>query len=297
MNVVVFGANGQLGQSIVARLSSRYAVTACTRQQVDVANHDQVRAFTLDLGPHAIINCAAYNNVDAAEDDPRAAFEVNALAVRTLSRAAGDAGAVFVHYSTDFVFNGSANEPYTEEETPEPQSVYAQSKLVGEWMAAICPRHYVLRVESLFGGPLARSSVDTIIAALRDGRSARVFTDRWVSPSFVDDVVEATAFLLSQSTNHGPQTAPSGVEGSSPAFGLYHCVNTGAATWLEVGREVARLLNRPADALAPVAMADVTLRALRPRYAALDNTKLAQAGFAMPTWQDALARYLERADA
>jgi dTDP-4-dehydrorhamnose reductase len=281
MNVLVLGADGQLGQSIVARLSPRHTVTTATRQQADLANPHDVRAFTLVHRPHVVINCAAYNNVDGAEEDPRTAFEVNAFAVRTVAHAAAELDAVLVHYSTDFVFNGAASEPYTEEETPEPQSVYAQSKLVGEWMAAIWPKHYVLRVESLFGGSRARSSVDTIIAALRGGRSARVFTDRWVSPSFVDDVAEATEFLVT----------------GDAAFGLYHCVNSGVATWLEVGREIARLLDRPADALAPVSTGDVALRAVRPRYAALDNTKLARAGFAMPTWQNALARYLERAAA
>ena len=281
MKVVVLGANGQLGQSMMERLTPRHSVTPCTRQQVDLADSSEVRAFMLDERPQAIVNCAAYNNVDGAEDDPRVALEVNAFAVRTLARAAADLDAIFVHYSTDFVFSGAASEPYSEDETPEPQSVYAQSKLIGEWMAAICPKHYVLRVESLFGGPHARSSVDTIVAALRDGRSARVFSDRWVSPSFVDDVAEATEFVLRQ----------------SPPFGLYHCVNTGATTWLAVGEEIARLLDKDGDSLVPVSISDVKLRALRPRYAALSNRKLANAGFAMPTWQNALERYLVRVNA
>jgi dTDP-4-dehydrorhamnose reductase len=281
MKVVVLGANGQLGQSMMERLTPRHSVTPCTRQQVDMANSSAVRAFMLEQRPQAIVNCAAYNNVDGAEDDPRVALEVNAFAVRTLARAAADLDATLVHYSTDFVFNGAATDPYTEDETPEPQSVYAQSKLIGEWMAAICPKHYVLRVESLFGGPHARSSVDTIVAALRDGRSARVFSDRWVSPSFVDDVAEATEFVLRHST----------------PFGLYHCVNTGATTWLAVGEEIARLLDKDTDSLVPVSVSDVKLRALRPRYAALSNRKLANAGFAMPTWQNALERYLVRVNA
>lgn len=281
MRVVVVGASGQLGQAIVARLSSVHAVTAGTRQHADLTKPADARAFIGDQRPDAIINCAAYNNVDGAEDDPRTALDVNAFAVRTLARAACDVGAVLIHYSTDFVFSGSASHPYSEDETPEPQSVYAQSKLIGEWMAATWPKHYVLRVESLFGGLRARSSVNTIVRALRDGRSARVFRDRWVSPSYVADVADATAFLL---------------EDSRP-FGLYHCVNTGAATWLEVGREVAKLLDQPESALEPVSIDEVELRAQRPRYAALSNRKLAAAGFAMPSWQDALARYLQRAHA
>jgi dTDP-4-dehydrorhamnose reductase len=281
MKVVVVGANGQLGRSIVARWSSRHQVVGCTREHADLTDPAQLRALVVGHRPEAIVNCAAYNNVDGAEEHQRTAIEVNGLAVRTLARAAADIDAVLVQYSTDFVFSGSAGEPYTEDAIPEPQSVYAQSKLVGEWMAATWRKHYVLRVESLFGGPAARSSVDAIVAALRAGASARVFKDRWVSPSFVDDVADATAFVVA----------------NAPPFGLYHCVNTGVATWLQVGEEIARLLQRNADALDAVSVSDVKLRAIRPRYAALSNAKLTRAGFAMPTWQDALARYLDRASA
>ena len=278
MNVLVVGAAGQLGRATVACLSRDRAVTPCTRRDVDLTNHGALRAFVLDRKPDAIVNCAAWNNVDGAEDDPRNALDVNAMAVRTLARAASDLGAVLVHYSTDFVFAGTASSPYTEADLPEPQSVYAQSKLVGEWLAAACLRHYVLRVESLFGGEAARSSVDRIIDAVRAGQPAAVFVDRSVSPSFVDDVAEATRYIL---------------DGAVPS-GLYHCVNTGVATWLEVGREIARQLQQPETTLKAVSVKDVKLRASRPQYAALSNAKLAAAGFAMPTWQDALARHLTR---
>ncbi len=189
----------------------------------------------MDRKPAAVINCAAYTNVDGAEDEQETALDINAFAVRTLARATTELGAVLVHYSTDFVFAGTAATPYTEDDAPEPQSVYAQSKLLGEWIAADNPRHYVLRVESLFGGPNARSSVDRIAGAVRAGQPAPVFTDRVVSPSFVDDVVDATAYLL---------------RSRSPA-GLYHCVNTGFGTWLDVGREIARLLGQPETTLKP----------------------------------------------
>jgi len=274
--VLVTGAGGQLGQAMVARLARQHDVTAWTRADVDLRRHGDVRARVLGAAPSAIINCASYNHVDQAEDDQETALDVNAFVVRTLARAAAELDAVLVHYSTDFVFAGTATRPYTEQDQPEPQSVYAQSKLLGEWMAADAPRHYVLRVESLFGGPHARSSIDRIISAVRRGEPAPVFVDRVVSPSYVADVVEATSDLLQ----------------AAPAVGLYHCVNSGQATWLEVGREVAARLGRGEDALKPMSVNDVTLRAARPQYAALDNAKLAAAGWTMPSWQDAVARYL-----
>jgi len=181
-----------------------------------------------------------------------------------------------VHFSTDFVFSGDTDRPYTEDDPPSPQSVYAQSKLVGEWMAADAPRHYVLRVESLFGGPHGRSSIDRIIHALRTGGDAKVFSDRYVSPSFVEDVVTATRALL------GAQAAP----------GVYHCVNSGFGTWMDVGQEIARQLGAPGGRLVPVLTSDVKLKAPRPRFAALEARRLAQANIMMPTWQDAIRRYL-----
>jgi len=277
MKVLVVGAAGQLGQAMVARLSREHEVVAAVRADVDVTAHGALLAFVLRVAPQAIVNCASYNDVDGAQSRQAHAFAVNAFAPRTLARAAEALDAILVHYGTDFVYAGDASRPYAEDDLPEPQSVYAQSKLLGEWLVADWRKHYVLRVESLFGGPLARSSVDRIVAAVRAGADAPVFFDRVTSPSFIDDVVGASAHVL-----------------RSPAmpFGLYHCVNTGHATWLDVGREIARVLGRTDAALRPLSVTDVTFAAPRPRFAALNNRKLAAAGFDMPTWQDAIARHL-----
>jgi dTDP-4-dehydrorhamnose reductase len=203
-------------------------------------------------------------------------MDVNAMAVGTMARAAASCGAVFIHYSTDFVFAGTATIPYRELDQPEPRSVYAQSKLIGEWLAADAGQYYVLRVESLFGGPHRRSSVDRIVDAVRSGQPAPVFKDRVVSPSFVADVADASAFLLKR----------------RPPCGVYHCVNSGNATWLEVGEEIVRRLGTQTSSLKPISVNDVKLPAARPQYAALSNEKLTSAGYAMPSWQDAIARYL-----
>ncbi len=276
MKVLVVGAAGQLGQAMVARLGGEHEVTAWTRQTIDLTRHREVRERVLGLAPDAIVNCASYNNVDGAEDAQETAFDVNAFVVGTLARAAEGLDAILMHYSTDFVFAGTGTAPYTELDRPEPQSAYAQSKLTGEWLAADARRYYVLRVESLFGGPHTRSSTDRIADAVLAGQQAPVFVDRVVSPSFVADVADASAHLLS----------------TQPAFGLYHCVNSGYATWFAVGREIARLLGKSETTLKPVSVKDVKLRAPRPQFAALSNAKLAAAGYAMPPWQDAIARYL-----
>jgi dTDP-4-dehydrorhamnose reductase len=279
MKVLIAGAAGQLGQAMTALLRGGHDVTAWTRQDIDLTRHQDVREAIAELAPQAIVNCASFNQVDAAEDDQTTALEVNAMVVGTLARAAAALDAVLMHYSTDFVFAGTASTPYTETDIPEPRSAYAQSKLVGEWLAADAPKHYVLRVESLFGGPHRRSSVDRIVDLVSQGQQpAPVFIDRVVSPSFVADVADASAFILR----------------TRPEPGLYHCVNSGHATWLAVGQEIVRRIGGSEASLKPVSVNDVKLRASRPQFAALSNAKLAKAGYQMPTWQDAIGRYLRQ---
>ncbi len=276
MTILVTGAEGRLGSTLVALLGARHRVAARGRSGLDVTRPADVAAALRSVAPDAIVNCAAWNDVDGAEDDPAAAFELNAFAVRTLARAAAAAGASLVHYSTDFVFDGSAAAPYTEEDAPSPRSVYAMSKLVGEWFARDA-RGYVLRVASLFGGgrPGVRaSSLDRMADSILAGREVQAFADRTVSPSYVPDVAAATAALLA----------------TAPPAGVYHCVGSGRGTWLEVATELARHLGRPAR-IVPVAAADRPPRARRPAYSALSNAKLAQTGIVMPAWTDALARY------
>ena len=276
MKVLVVGAAGQLGRAMAARLVGEHDVVAATRADVDITDHGAVLDFVQRVAPEAIVNCASYNDVDGAQVRQQHAFAVNAFAPRTLACAAEAVDATLIHYGTDFVYAGTASQPYSENDLPEPQSVYAQSKLVGEWLVADWHKHYVLRVESLFGGSHAKSSVDRIVAAVRAGTEAPVFFDRVTSPSFIDDVVAASAYLLS----------------SKAPFGVYHCVNTGHATWLDLGKEIARVLGCSEASLKPVSVDAVKFAAPRPRYAALSNQKLAAAGFTMPTWQDAIGRHL-----
>lgn len=275
MRILVTGAAGQLGTTLVQGYAGRADVIPVTRRALDIGDAAVVDAFIARAHPDAVINCAAYTDVDGAEDHATDAIRVNAVAVRALARGAAGAGAVLVHYGTDFVFDGLADRPYTEDDEPAPQSVYACSKLLGEWFAADCPRHYVLRVESLFGGSHRRGSVDGIVDAIRKGEPARVFVDRTVTPSYVPDVADATWRLMDTA-------APCGV---------YHCVNTGVTTWFELAKEIGRQLGVEPN-LVPVKVADVQMKARRPRYAALSNAKLARAGIQMPAWQDALRRYL-----
>ena len=284
MKALVTGAAGQLGLEISRCFARDAEVVALTRAELDVVDHAAVLAAIRSARPDVVVNCAAYNDVDGAETDPVTAMAVNGFAVRSLATAARETGATLVHYGTDFVFDGQTDRSYDESAEPAPQSVYATSKLVGEWFAVGAPRHYILRVESLFGGgaetprPGGRrlgSTLDKIVDAMLDGRPVRGFTDRTVSPSYVPDVAAATRTIVSR-------PAPSG---------LYHCVNGGLATWFDVVRVAAIQLGCE-SLLSPITTDDVEMRATRPKFCALSNAKMVAAGARLPTWEDAVRRYL-----
>lgn len=280
MRILITGARGLLGAAIADRFAGDAEVHAADHRSLDITDPAAVSSIVDRTRPDAIVNCAAYNDVDGAESNATSALRVNAFAVLTLARAARDAGAAFVHYSSDFVFDGEGTAPYGEDDRPNPRSVYGSSKLLGDWMAADAPRHYVLRVASLFGGPGVRSgarrgSLGTIVDRIRGDAEVPVFVDRTVSPSYTPDIASATWQLLA----------------GHAAPGVYHCVNSGAATWAVIAEEAARLLGCAAT-IREMTLETVTLKAARPRYCALSNARLAAAGVTMPSWQDALARYI-----
>jgi dTDP-4-dehydrorhamnose reductase len=278
MRVLVTGARGLLGSAIVREFSNS-DVHAFSHDQLDVGDEPAVVRIVEAIAPDAIINCAAYNDVDGAQRDAEAALRANAFGVLALARAARTVDATLVHFSTDFVFDGETDRPYVEDDRPSPRSVYAASKLLGDWFAADAPRAYVLRVESLFGEPgpgaVRRGSLGTIVDRIRADTEVPVFVDRTVSPSYTTDIARATRAVLERKLPPG----------------VYHCVNEGFATWAEIAGEIARLLGASLR-LNPLTLESAGLAAPRPRFCAMSPAKLAAAGIVMPFWKNALQRYL-----
>jgi dTDP-4-dehydrorhamnose reductase len=277
--VLLTGSRGLLGAAIARELSAAHDVIGLDHGALDITDEAAVARAFADVRPAVVVNCAAYNDVDGAEEDAATALAVNAFGVLTLTRLAGGSGATLVHYSSDFVFDGGGERPYTEGDAPNPRSAYGASKLLGDWFAREHPRAYVLRVESLFGEPGSQGgrvgSLGAIVRGIRAGEPVPVFVDRTVSPALTADVARATREILAR--------------GIEP--GLYHCVNGGAATWLEIAEEAARLLDRPLQAQ-PITLETAALKAARPKYCALSNEKLRAAGIEMPHWRDALRQFL-----
>lgn len=278
MRLLITGSRGLLGAAVCREFAGE-EVVALDHATLDITDEHAVRAAVVDARADVVINCAAYNDVDGAEDDPITALSVNAFAVQTIAAAAARARAILVHYSSDFVFDGETDHPYTEEDGPNPQSVYAASKLLGDWFALASPHAFVLRVESLFGKPgpqsIRRGSLGTIVDRVLDSAEVPVFVDRVVSPTYTADIARATAHLVR----------------SAASPGIYHCVNSGHATWLEIAEYLAAVLGKPLNAR-PLTLAAANLRARRPRYCAMSNAKLAAAGHPMPTWQEAVQEFL-----
>ena len=279
MRIIVTGAGGRLGGAVWAELASAgHTVTALGRADLDITSAEHMRTAIARLCPEVIVNCSAYNDVDGAETNQAAAFAINAHGPSLLADTAEAAGALLVHYGSDFVFDGTAQEPYAEDAAPNPLNVYGASKLAGESAVRRVRGHYILRVESLFGGSCGvgrRATVDWIAAKLLAGAVVHAVVDRTVSPSYVFDVARATRTLLEY---HAP-------------FGTYHCVNSGFSTWYELAVEIACALGI-AGRIEPVTAADLKTMATRPRFCALSNLKLYAVGVAMPSWQSAIRRHL-----
>jgi dTDP-4-dehydrorhamnose reductase len=274
--VLVTGALGQLGTAFVNELSGKTVVTGVDLDDLDLTDAARLRESVREYRPTLILNCAAFNDVDGAETRALAAYRVNAEAVWTLATLAEELGAVLVHYSTEFVFDGRLERPYIEADEPSPRSVYGMTKLTGERFAAAASRRYVLRLSSLYGGHTGKTSIDWILRQAQAGQRVAAFADRTVSPSYVPDVVGATLDLLER-------TAP---------FGLYHCGSTDWCTWTDIAGRILSAYGCP-HLLDRVPFASAPDRAERPKNCAMSSARLCEAGAAPRSWSAALDHYLE----
>ena len=285
LRVLLLGPNGQLGYDVRrahAEAGNPFDLLPLARDKLDVAAPGVTERALGSLEFDALVNCAAYTKVDELEDHAELAFAINAHAVQTMARACAAKGARFVHISTDYVFGGDAtrNQPLREDDPTAPVNVYGASKAVGETLARLaCDDVVILRVASLFGVAGASGKggnfVETMIRAGRENRALRVVDDQTMSPTATADVARVVVRMLT--------------EGCVP--GLYHVVNTGSVTWFDFAHEIIRRVGVEA-AVTPCASGKYPVRAARPRYSALDNTKVSAVFGAMPQWQDALERYL-----
>ena len=279
--VVVFGRGGQLGTELVREFTQRgYQVTGFDRFAVDVTDSARVEGTLADIDPAIVLNAAAYNQVDVAENEPAAAFAGNALAVRNLALACRQVDARFVHFSTDYVFDGTAGRPYTEEDETHPQGAYGVSKLAGELYAqAYLDSPLIVRTSGVFGPAGCRTNrgnfVEVMLRLAKSGQPIRVVEDHVASPTYAPALAARTADLVEQ--NHS---------------GVFHVGGGVPISWFEYAKLIFAGAGLTPE-LRPTNEREYRTVARRPKFSALSNGKLELAGITpMPPMADAVKSYL-----
>ena len=278
--IAVFGSSGQLGTDLVdaLRKSGSFDVVPLTHEAADCTDANAVRTVLLATLPQIVINSAAYVRVDDCEDHPDEAFRVNAIGAFNIARSCAELKALCVYVSTDYVFDGRKESPYSESDSPSPINVYGTSKLAGEQLVRqAAPRWLIVRMASLFGKTGARGKggnfIETILSKAKTGESLRVVDDLHMSPTYTRDAADALAAIL-----------------KNGATGYLHLVNSGACTWYEFTKEILALTGLTNQV---VPISSPTDHASRPKNSSLRSDRLfGLLKYELRSWQDALAAYL-----
>ena len=274
MRTLILGAGGMLGRDLAARAPGGVDVAARARGALDLTHPGAVAAALDALRPDVVLNAGAYTAVDNAEGEPVAAFAVNAGAVGALAVLCAVRGVRLVHVSTDYVFDGTAERPYREDDPTNPLGVYGASKRAGERRVAESgARALVVRTQWLFGTH-GRSFVRTMWERARRGQPARVVADQHGAPTATDDLARAIWALV-----------------TANAEGVLHVANAGATTWYEVAARVYAAAGQPGG-VTPCASDAYPTRARRPAYGVLDAGRLRAAGVVMRPWEEAVDAFV-----
>lgn len=276
MKVLITGANG-----MVARAAIEYCrsigddVTALTRQQLDISNRSSVDTAFAKFGPEIVLNCAAYTDVDGAESNEEIAYRANAVGVEILAAACSEQGAVFVTISTDYVFDGAKDALYSASDTPNPQGIYARSKLEGELLAAAAnPNSVIVRSGWIYGHG-GTNFLSVMHKLLAEGKRIKAIRDSYGTPTFADDLAKRMRDMA-----------------LSGAKGIIHITNLGSGTsYLGFAKKLCESGGYDSDLIESVNNDDLKRPAPRPSNSRLENTEIDGLS-PMPDWEDALDRFL-----
>ncbi|RLB68460.1 MAG: dTDP-4-dehydrorhamnose reductase [Deltaproteobacteria bacterium] len=281
--IVVTGCQGMLGQAVVSLLSltsTEHEVVPLTREDLDITDDKQVMKVLGKIKPQVVINCAAYTDVDGAEDEKHVALAVNARGVRNIAMAAVEHRIFVCHFSTDYIFDGKKKEPYREWDEHWPLNYYGMSKQGGEEMLASIWDGYLLIRTSWLYGPGGKNFVDTVRGKLEAGEKLKVVDDQFGAPTYVGDLAAAAIVLT-----------------DLRARGRYHYTNDAGngVSWYEVAREIAVITGHDPEQITPIKTADIEQKAERPAHSVLGLQKIKEVLPSMVrSWKDALRSYLEK---
>jgi dTDP-4-dehydrorhamnose reductase len=282
MKVAVIGANGQLGSDLVSAFSGNGdAVYGLTHSAIEISDLHSVSYALEGIQPQVIVNTAAMHHVENCESEPEKAFAVNALGPRNLAVVARDMGAVLMHVSTDYVFDGSKGSPYEEEDNPQPLNAYGITKLAGEhFVRATTAKHFVIRTSGLYGESPCRAKgglnfIELMLKLAKERGEVRVVDSEVVTPTSTAELAQQMVQL-----SH------------SDCYGLYHATAEGSCSWYEFAREIFAITDTPVR-LKVAAPGEFPAKVARPKYSVLENRALKSCGLnAFKPWQDALHKYL-----
>lgn len=274
MKVLILGARGSLGQTFVD-LYKDHEVSAWDRTELDITDEEQVLQKIGEIKPELVINCAAYNSVDKAEDERETVNLINGYAVGFIAKATGMAGATMVHFSTGQVFDGSKSEGYNEDDLTNPVNSYGKSKLLGEMeLRKNTENYYLIRTCWLYGRPAAgkKSFADMMLEQAAGNELIKVVVDEFGNPTYVKDLASAARALVEQ----------------KKPFGIYHLTNSGTVSRYDWAKEIFAVKHIK-TMIDPVDAGFFQRKAKRPKYEVLNNTKFIQ----LRPWTEALNEYLK----
>lgn len=282
MKVAVIGGNGQLGEDVAAAFAAEGdEVNSLTHQDLEVTSEDSVMRCLDGLHPEVVVNTAAFHHVEKCEAEPAAAFAANAVGARNVARVSRTLGASLFHISTDYVFDGLKQSPYTEQDAAMPLNVYGNSKLAGEYFVrAENPRHFVVRVSGLYGLHPCRAKgnlnfVELMLKLSRERDELRVVNDEFVTPTPTVDIARQLV-VLSRSSD----------------YGLYHATSEGGCSWYEFAKAIFELSGAKVN-LEPARPGEFPAKVARPKYSVLENAALKRsARNVFDHWKKGLERYL-----
>ena len=288
MKILITGSNGMLGRALCHGLSDKHEVigldivaiydlpfTIHKFIECDITDRERAIAEIVSIRPDIVIHTAAYTDVDGCEQNPEQAHRINARGTETIALACQKCGAFLYYISTDFVFDGEKKTPYTEEDLPNPISVYGSSKLEGErYVQSILNRSVIVRSSWLFGKG-GRNFVDMLIKKAQGEKRIEIVNDQFGSPTYAKDLAEAIKILL-----------------SANRYGIYHITNSGSCSWYQFAQAVKEMAGLDVE-IVPVSSEQYHSPARRPKMSILDNRRYEElAGSELRPWKEALKEYI-----
>ncbi|KOP82291.1 dTDP-4-dehydrorhamnose reductase [Cytobacillus solani] len=276
MNILITGAHGQLGKELEKQLCTSHSVIGLGKKDLDITNKIQVDHLISHYKPQLIIHAAAFTAVDQCEIEPKKAMEVNALGTQYIAHAANKIQARLFYISSDYVFDGKKNKPYTEEDEPNPQSIYGLSKWLGEQLTRHCYHSTIIRTSWLYGHG-GNNFVKTMLNLSKKGKEIKVVNDQLGSPTYVNDLTEMIIQLMDKKN------------------GIYHISNSGSCTWNEFARAIFEEAGVNPDLVLPITTGEYKALAPRPQFSVFSHQALLREEIARPRlWKEALKEFIRK---